>query len=170
MVRLLGLDGFLPGVVGQRLSYGALEQESKVEDILDTYLLCRLCDRVVMIPAQVRRKLDAGQGHIVGQVAVHFPVEPVGQIRAAQVEAGSQRGKGQVLLQMQVDIVHDIADDHRIAGGRVPRHPVTILLQHLDHKGLLLLLGGDFTGGEQIIVIKGIKVKGVHLGPLCILA
>ena len=96
----------------QRLSYGALEQESKVEDILDTYLLCRLCDRVVMIPAQVRRKLDAGQGHIVGQVAVHFPVEPVGQIRAAQVEAGSQRGKGQVLLQIQVDIVDDIADDH----------------------------------------------------------
>ena len=136
----------------------------------DTYLLCRLCDRVVMIPAQVRRKLDAGQGHIVGQVAVHFPVEPVGQIRAAQVEAGSQRGKGQVLLQMQVDIVDDIADDHRIAGGRVPRYPVAILLQHLDHKGLLLLLGGDFTGGEQIIVIKGIKVKGVHLGPLCLLA
>ena len=29
-----------------------------------------------------------------------FPVEQVGQIRAAQVEAGSQRGKGQVLLQM----------------------------------------------------------------------
>ena len=67
----------------QRLSYGALEQESKVEDILDTYLLCRLYDRVVMIPEQVRRKLDAGQGHIVGQVAVYFPVEPVGQIRAA---------------------------------------------------------------------------------------
>lgn len=83
----------------------------------DTYLLCRLCDRVVMIPEQVRRKLDAGQGHIVGQVAVYFPVEPVGQIRAAQVEAGSQRGKGQVLLQMQVDIVDDIADDHQIAGG-----------------------------------------------------
>ena len=136
----------------------------------DTYLLCRQCDRVVMIPEQVRRKQDAGQGHIVGQVAVHFPVEPVGQIRAAQVEAGSQRGKGQVLLQRQVDIVDDIADDHRIAGGRVPRHPVAILLQHLDHKGLLLLLGGDFTGGEQIIVIKGIKVKGVHLGPLCLLA
>lgn len=54
---------------------------------MDTYLLCRLCDRVVMIPEQVRRKLDAGQGHIVGQVAVHFPVEPVGQIGAAQVEA-----------------------------------------------------------------------------------
>lgn len=58
----------------------------------DTYLLCRLCDRVVMIPEQVRRKLDAGQGHIVGQVAVHFPVEPVGQKerlrlkRAASVE------------------------------------------------------------------------------------
>ena len=101
---------------------------------------------------------------------MHFPVEPVGQIRAAQVEAGSQRGKGQILLQMQVDIVDDIVDDHRIAGGRVPRHPVAILLQHLDHKGLLLLLGGDFTGSEQIIVIKGIKVKGVHLGPLCILA
>ena len=49
----------------------------------DTYLLCRLCDRVVMIPEQVRRKLDAGQGHIVGQVAVHFPEEPVRQIRAA---------------------------------------------------------------------------------------
>ena len=114
--------------------------------------------------------MDVGQGHIVGQVAVHFPVEPVRQIRAAQVEAGGQRGKGQVLLQMQVDIVGDIAEDHRIAGGRVPRHPVTILLQHLDHKGLLLLLGGDFTGGEQIIVIKGIKVKGVHLGPLCLLA
>ena len=43
----------------------------------DTYLLCRLCDRVAMIPEQVRRKLDVGQGHIVGQVAVHFPVEPV---------------------------------------------------------------------------------------------
>ena len=50
---------------------------------------------------------------------------------------------------MQVDIVDDIADDHRIVGGRVPRHPVTILLQHLDHKGLLLLLGGDFTGVQQ---------------------
>lgn len=49
----------------------------------DTYLLCRLCDRVAMIPEQVRRKLDVGQGHIVGQVAVYFPVEPVGQIRAA---------------------------------------------------------------------------------------
>ena len=71
---------------------------------------------------------------------------------------------------MQVNIVDDIADDHRIAGGRVPRYPVTILPQHLDHKGLLLLPGGDFTGGEQIIVIKGIKVKGVHLGPLCLLA
>ena len=129
----------------------------------DTYILCRLCDRVVMIPEQVRRKLDAGQGHIVGQVAVHFPVEQVGQIRAAQVEAGSQRGKGQVLLQMQVDIVDDIADDHRIAGGRVPRYPVTILLQHLDHKGLLLLLGGDFTGGEQIIVIRG-KICVVYPG------
>ena len=46
----------------------------------DTYLLCRLCDRVVMIPEQVRRKLDAGQGHIVGQVAVHFPVEPVSAV------------------------------------------------------------------------------------------
>lgn len=115
----------------------------------DTYLLCRLCDRVVMIPEQVRRKLDAGQGHIVGQVAVHFPVELVGQIRAAQVEAGSQRGKGQVLLQMQVDIVDDIADDHRIASGRVPRHPVTILLQHLDHKGLLLLLGGRSDPAER---------------------
>ena len=103
--------------MGRRFSYGALEQEGKVEDILDTYLLCRLCDRVVMIPEQVRRKLDAGQGHTVGQVVVHFPVEPVGQIRAAQVEAGSQRGKGQVLLQMQVVIVDDIADDHRIAGG-----------------------------------------------------
>ncbi len=34
----------------------------------DTYLLCRLCDRVAMIPEQVRRKLDVGQGHIVGQV------------------------------------------------------------------------------------------------------
>ena len=56
---------------------------------------------------------------------------------------------------MQVVLVDDIADDHRIAGGRVPRYPVTILLQHLDHKGLLLLLGGDFTGGEQIIVIRG---------------
>ena len=43
----------------------------------DTYILCRLCDRVVMIPEQVRRKLDAGQGHIVGQVAVRFPVEQV---------------------------------------------------------------------------------------------
>ena len=50
---------------------------------------------------------------------------------------------------MQVDIVDDIADDHRIAGGSVPRHPVAILLQHLDHKGLLLLLGGDFTGVQQ---------------------
>ena len=80
--------------MGQGLSYGALEQAGKVGDILDTYLLCRLCDRVVMIPEQVRRKLDAGQGHIVGQVAVHFPVEPVRQIRATQVEAGSRRGKG----------------------------------------------------------------------------
>ena len=93
----------------------------------------------MMIPEQVCRKLDAGQGHIVGQVAVYLPVEPVGQIRAAQVEAGSKRGKGQVLLQMQVDIVDDIADDHRIACGRVLRHPVAILLQHLDHKGLLLI-------------------------------
>ena len=55
----------------------------RVKYILDTYLLCRLCDRVVMIPEQVRRKLDAGQGHIVGQVTVHVPVEPVRQIRAA---------------------------------------------------------------------------------------
>lgn len=39
----------------------------------NTYLLCRLCDRVVMIPEQVRRKLDAGQGHIVGQIAVYLP-------------------------------------------------------------------------------------------------
>ncbi len=124
----------------------------------DTYLLCRLCDRVVMIPEQVRRKLDAGQGHIVGQVAVHFPVEPVGQIRAAQVETGSQRGKGQVLLQMQVDIVDDIANDHRIAGGRVPRHPVTILLQHLDHKGLLCLLA------EQGIQGNGAETDGGGLG------
>ena len=49
----------------------------------DTYLLCGLRDRVMMIPEQVRRILDAGQGHIVGQVTVHFPVEPVRQIRAA---------------------------------------------------------------------------------------
>lgn len=97
---------------------------------------------------------------------MYLPVEPVGQIRAAQVEAGRKRGKGQVLLQMQVDIVDDIADDHRIAGGGVPRHPVAILLQHLDHKGLLLLFGGDLSGSEQIIVIKGIEVKGVYLGPL----
>ena len=81
----------------------------RVGNIRDTYLLCGLRDRVMMIPEQVRRKLDAGQGHIVGQVAVYLPVEPIGQIRAAQVEAGSKRGKGQVLLQMQVDIVDDMA-------------------------------------------------------------
>lgn len=61
----------------------------RVGYIRDTYPLCGMRDRVVMIPEQVRRKLDAGQGHIVGQVAMHFPVEPVGQIRAAQVEAAA---------------------------------------------------------------------------------
>lgn len=61
------------GVLGRGLSHGALEQTGKVGDIRDTYLLCCLCDRVVVIPEQVRRKLDVGQGHIVGQVAVYLP-------------------------------------------------------------------------------------------------
>lgn len=60
LVRLLGLDGFPPGVLGRRLSHGALEQTGKVGDIRDTYLLCGLRDRVMMIPEQVCRKLDAG--------------------------------------------------------------------------------------------------------------
>lgn len=34
----------------------------------DTYLLCRLCDRVVMIPEQVRRKLAQGVGPSFGLV------------------------------------------------------------------------------------------------------
>ena len=57
-VRLLGLDGFLTGVLGRCLSHGALEQAGKVRDIRDTHLLRRLRDRVMMIPEQVTpRKL-----------------------------------------------------------------------------------------------------------------
>ena len=58
-VHLLGLNGFLPGVLGRCLSHGALEQTGKVGDIRDTYLLRGLRDRVMMIPEQVRRKSSA---------------------------------------------------------------------------------------------------------------
>ena len=54
--------------MGQCLSYGALEQAGKVGDIRDTYLLCGLRDRVMMIPEQVRRKLAQGIGPSFGLV------------------------------------------------------------------------------------------------------
>ena len=40
----------------------------RVGDNRDTYLLCRLCDRVAMIPEQVRRKLAQGIGPSFGLV------------------------------------------------------------------------------------------------------
>ena len=67
-VHLLGLNGFLPGVLGRCLSHGVLEQAGKVGDIRDTYLLCGLRDRVMMIPEQVRRKLAQGIGPSFGLV------------------------------------------------------------------------------------------------------
>lgn len=45
-----------------------LEQTGKVGDIRDTYLLCGLRDRVMMIPEQVRRKLAQGVGPSFGLV------------------------------------------------------------------------------------------------------
>lgn len=56
------------GVLGRCLSHGALEQAGKVGNIRDTYLLCGLRDRVMMIPAQVRRKLAQGIGPSFGLV------------------------------------------------------------------------------------------------------
>lgn len=61
---------------------------------------------------------------------------------------------------MQVDIVDDIADDHRIASGRIPRHPVTILLQHLDHKACSCCSVVDLT-------LRSAGKKGVPVVILC---
>ena len=47
------------GCTGTVSLHGAFEQAGKVGDIRDTYLLCGLRDRVMMIPEQVRRKSSA---------------------------------------------------------------------------------------------------------------